>query len=83
MKAFIVERYGKKNGMRMGEMPEPVLRNGEVLVKVHAAGVNLLDSKIRDGEFKLNCLATDGEIDIGFWETALQAPLSFRGFVKE
>lgn len=31
----------------------PELRDDEVLVQVHAAGVNLLDSKIRDGEFKL------------------------------
>ena len=34
-------------------MPEPELREDEVLVQVHAAGVNLLDSKIRNGEFKL------------------------------
>lgn len=53
MKAFIVDRYGKNNGVRLGEMPEPELRDADVLVRVHAAGVNLLDSKIRDGEFKL------------------------------
>ena len=53
MKAFIVERYGKKGGMRLGEVPEPELRDDEVLVKVHAAGVNPLDSKIMSGEFKL------------------------------
>ena len=53
MKAFIVERYGSKNGLRAGEMPEPELRDGEVLVQVHAASVNVLDSKIRNGEFKL------------------------------
>ena len=34
-------------------MPNPELRDDEVLVEVHAAGVNLLDSKIRGGEFKL------------------------------
>ena len=34
-------------------MPEPVLRDDDVLVEIHAAGLNLLDSKIRDGEFKL------------------------------
>ena len=39
--------------MRLGDMPEPELRDDDVLVEVHAAGVNLLDSKIRDGEFKL------------------------------
>lgn len=53
MKAFILDRYGKTVGLRMGEMPEPDLREDDVLVKVHAAGVNVLDSKIRNGEFKL------------------------------
>jgi alcohol dehydrogenase len=52
MKAFIVDRYGKKSG-RLGETTEPLLRDDDVLVQVHAAGVNPLDSKIRDGEFKL------------------------------
>jgi alcohol dehydrogenase len=34
-------------------MPSPQVREDDVLVQVHAAGVNLLDSKIRNGEFKL------------------------------
>jgi NADPH:quinone reductase-like Zn-dependent oxidoreductase len=51
MQAFVVERYGK-NWLRAGEVPEPELRDRDVLVRVHAAGVNPLDSKIRDGEFK-------------------------------
>jgi len=53
MKAFVVDRYGRKQSLRFAEMPNPELRNGDVLVRVHAAGVNPLDSKIRDGEFKL------------------------------
>jgi NADPH:quinone reductase-like Zn-dependent oxidoreductase len=53
MKAVIVDRYGKRDGVRIGEMPDPELRDDDVLVQVHAAGVNLLDSKIRNGEFKL------------------------------
>ena len=53
MKAFTLERYGKKRALRLVDMPQPELREDEVLVQVHAAGVNLLDSKIRDGEFKL------------------------------
>lgn len=53
MKAFILDRYGKTGGVRLGEMPEPQLRDDDVLVQVHAAGVNALDSKIRNGEFKL------------------------------
>ena len=53
MKAFIIDRYGKNSNARIGEMPEPALGEDDVLVQIHAAGVNPLDSKIRDGEFKL------------------------------
>lgn len=53
MKAFVLHRYGKKGALELAEVPIPELRDDEVLVQVHAAGVNLLDCKIRDGEFKL------------------------------
>jgi NADPH:quinone reductase-like Zn-dependent oxidoreductase len=53
MKAFVLERYGKRRALQCVNMPVPEPREDEVLVQVHAAGVNLLDSKIRDGEFKL------------------------------
>ena len=53
MKAFVLERYGKKRALRSAEMPTPELRDDEVLVEVHAAGVNQLDTKLRDGEVKL------------------------------
>jgi NADPH:quinone reductase-like Zn-dependent oxidoreductase len=52
MKAFILDRYGSADRVRAGEMPVPELREDDVLVQVHAAGVNLLDSKVRSGEFK-------------------------------
>jgi len=38
--------------LRAGEMADPLVREDDVLVQVHAAGVNLLDSKIRRGEFR-------------------------------
>lgn len=53
MKAFIVDRYRRKGALRLGDVPQPTLRDDDVLVEVHAAGLNLLDSKLRDGEFKL------------------------------
>jgi NADPH:quinone reductase-like Zn-dependent oxidoreductase len=53
MRAFVVEKYKKKGALRLANVPEPELQDNDVLVCVHAAGVNLLDSKIRDGEFKL------------------------------
>ncbi len=53
MKAYIIDKYKPTDGGRIAELPEPELRPSDVLVRVHAAGVNLLDSKIRTGEFKL------------------------------
>lgn len=53
MKAFFINRYGKSDVLRLGELPEPTLRDDDVLVQIHAAGVNPVDHKIRDGEFKL------------------------------
>lgn len=53
MKAFVLDRYGKGRALQPADRPIPDLRDDEVLVQVHAAGVNLLDSKIRNGEFKL------------------------------
>lgn len=52
MKAFVLDRYGKHRGLQAADLPTPQLREDEVLVQVHAAGVNLLDCKIRNGEFK-------------------------------
>src|SRR5438132_11612407 len=52
MRAFIVDRYGSADRVRASEVPDPEVREDDVLVRIHAAGVNPLDSKIRDGEFK-------------------------------
>ena len=53
MKGFVLNRYGKKEKLYLTTIDEPSVKENEVLIQVHAAGVNLLDSKIRDGEFKL------------------------------
>lgn len=52
MKAFLIDRYGKHPG-RMGETPVPAVGSHDVLIEVHASSVNVLDSKISTGEFKL------------------------------
>ncbi|MGP6421051.1 NADP-dependent oxidoreductase [Pseudomonas putida] len=52
MKAFLIDRYGKNSG-RIGEAPVPVVGVRDVLIEVHASSVNVLDSKISSGEFKL------------------------------
>jgi NADPH:quinone reductase-like Zn-dependent oxidoreductase len=53
MKAFIVEKYKKNGPIRLVDRPEPEVGPNDVLVRIDAAAVNLIDSKVRDGEFKL------------------------------
>ncbi|MFH6991681.1 NADP-dependent oxidoreductase [Flavobacterium sp. FlaQc-48] len=53
MKAFIISKYSKTERLQLTEVPFPEVNDNDILVEVHAAGVNLLDSKIKTGEFKL------------------------------
>ena len=53
MKAFIVKSYGKKEKLHLTDWAEPTVNENDVLVQIHSAGVNSLDSLIRNGEFKL------------------------------
>ena len=53
MKAFVIDRYKPADGGHLADVDDPVAAAGQVLVQVHAAGVNQLDAKIRDGEFKI------------------------------
>ncbi|MDF2832624.1 NADP-dependent oxidoreductase [Chryseobacterium indoltheticum] len=53
MKAFSISRYKKESPLELVDLPEPIVKDHEVLVEIHAASVNLLDSKIKSGEFKL------------------------------
>lgn len=51
MKAYLVKKY--KAPMEAGDVLEPTVGDRDVLVEINAAGVNLLDAKVRGGEFKL------------------------------
>lgn len=53
MKAFVVDKYKKNSLLRLAEMSDPGVGANDVLVRVEATAINLLDSKVRDGEFKL------------------------------
>lgn len=53
MKAFIVKRYGKKEKLRLAEVAEPAMKENEVLVQIKATAINLLDTLVKNGEFKL------------------------------
>jgi NADPH:quinone reductase-like Zn-dependent oxidoreductase len=53
MKAFFLDAYKKRTALRLGDVPELSVGADDVLVEIHAAGLNQLDTKLRDGEFKL------------------------------
>lgn len=52
MKAFTLSRYSKTDVLQLNDVPMPAVLDNDVLVEIHAASVNLLDSKIKTGEFK-------------------------------
>jgi NADPH:quinone reductase-like Zn-dependent oxidoreductase len=53
VRAFILEHYGSNEGVRVADVPHPELRDDDVLVQIHAASVNPVDFKIREGKLKL------------------------------
>jgi NADPH:quinone reductase-like Zn-dependent oxidoreductase len=52
MKAIRIHNYGGPEVLRYEDAPRPRVKNGEVLIQVHAAGVNPLDWKVRAGDLK-------------------------------
>jgi alcohol dehydrogenase len=52
MKAMVIDRYGKVP-LHLEEMPAPDLGEYEVLAEIHAASINPVDFKIRDGKVKM------------------------------
>ncbi|WP_405009930.1 NADP-dependent oxidoreductase [Kitasatospora sp. NBC_01539] len=52
MKTYLIEKYGDRSAVHAAEMPDPQPGPDDVLVEIHAASVNPLDFKIRDGAFK-------------------------------
>ena len=50
MKAIVYRRYGSPDILRLEEVPKPEVRDGDVLVRVHAAAVNPLDWHLLRGK---------------------------------
>ncbi|MGD9922622.1 MAG: NADP-dependent oxidoreductase [Variibacter sp.] len=53
MKAFVLTRYGGPEATELREVSRPEPAQGEVLVRVHAAGLNPVDFKTRDGMLRV------------------------------
>src|SRR3984893_7197135 len=52
MKAIRIHNYGGPEVVQYEDAPRPEPQAGEVLVRVHAAGVNPIDWKVREGHMK-------------------------------
>ena len=52
MKAIRIHNYGGPEVLHYEDAPRPKPHAGEVLVRVHAAGVNPIDWKVREGHMK-------------------------------
>lgn len=52
MQALILTAYGKAGALALAEVARPIVAPGEILVRVHAAGINPVDNAIVKGEFK-------------------------------
>lgn len=52
MKALLLKRYGKSNQLEFADIPRPTIKPDEMLVQVHAAGLNPIDNLIPTGAFK-------------------------------
>src|SRR6476469_8133487 len=53
MKAALIDRYGDNDQVRLADIAVPMIGPKDLLVEVHAASVNPLDVKIRDGKLKM------------------------------
>lgn len=52
MKALTFKRYGKSPDIDFADLPRPTLQPDEMLVEVHAVGLNPIDNMITTGVFK-------------------------------
>ncbi|WP_456621646.1 MULTISPECIES: NADP-dependent oxidoreductase [unclassified Bradyrhizobium] len=52
MRALTFKRYGKPDQVALADIPRPTPAPNEILVQVHAAGLNPIDNMIAKGTFK-------------------------------
>jgi NADPH:quinone reductase-like Zn-dependent oxidoreductase len=52
MKALILKKYGSSDQLVFADIPEPTLKPDEIRVRVHAVGLNPIDTMIPKGSYK-------------------------------
>lgn len=71
MKAIRVHQHGPPSVMTLEELPDPTPARGQVVVRIHAAGVNPVDTYIRAGtnNYSANMPYTPGQDGAGVVES--------------
>jgi NADPH:quinone reductase len=78
MKAIQVRQIGGPEVLTLADLPVPSLKSGEVLVKVHASGVNFIDIYYREGRYKTDLPFIDGQEAAGTVEAIGDGVTGFR-----
>lgn len=55
MKAIVINQYGSVEELQERQVPKPVVKCNEVLIRIHATSVNPVDWKIRKGDLQKSC----------------------------
>ena len=61
MKAIQITQTGGPEALTLADLPIPTPKSGEVLVKIHASGVNFIDIYYREGRYKTQLPFIDGQ----------------------
>jgi len=69
MKAVFIEQPGGPEALRFAEQPKPQAAAGQAIVKIHASGVNFIDTYHRTGLYKLPMPAILGSEGAGVVES--------------
>jgi NADPH:quinone reductase-like Zn-dependent oxidoreductase len=52
VRGYVLDHYGDASAMTLREVPVPAAGAGLVLIRVHAAGLNPIDYKVRQGKMR-------------------------------
>jgi NADPH:quinone reductase-like Zn-dependent oxidoreductase len=52
MKAIVIDNYGEISELKEREMPQPIPKDNQVLIEMHATSINPIDWKVRRGYLK-------------------------------
>jgi len=76
MKAIRIHEYGDAGILRLEEVPRLSISDDQILVRVHDAGVNPIDWKIRQGSMKqvlpVSFPVTVGQDFAGEWTSRMR-----------